>query len=225
LPFLAPRARCWLLVTLSSPSTPSPSPQSCSPAAQPHPVLVPGVVPPQGQDPALALVEPHQVPLCPALQPVQGSLDGRDAHGCSPEHALQLPASCSPLGRAQLVSAAGVDGDGPVHAAGKALLQQELGDVPVLQRRGEGMRSAMGDTDSAFTPALLWRPGLPPSLLCCEGGVHLPCSAPLMSQVPRDPWLQHPVPPGLPETTPAMPTGLRSPHGLLRWTMLSHTHQ
>ena len=29
----------------------------------PKPVLVPGVVPPQVQDPALALVEPHQVPL------------------------------------------------------------------------------------------------------------------------------------------------------------------
>jgi len=29
------------------------------------------------QDPALALVELHQVPLPPALQPVQVSLDGR----------------------------------------------------------------------------------------------------------------------------------------------------
>jgi len=28
------------------------------------------------QDPALALVEPHQVPLCPALQPAQVTLDG-----------------------------------------------------------------------------------------------------------------------------------------------------
>jgi len=28
------------------------------------------------QDPALALVEPHQVPLCPTLQPVQVSLNG-----------------------------------------------------------------------------------------------------------------------------------------------------
>jgi len=64
---LAPRARCWLMVTLSSPSTPSPSLQSCSPAAQPQPVLVPGVVPPQVQDPALALAEPHQVPLCPTF--------------------------------------------------------------------------------------------------------------------------------------------------------------
>ena len=63
------------MVTLSSPSTPSPSPQSCSPAGQPQPVLVPGVVPPQVQDPALALVELHQVPLHPALQPV-GALVG-----------------------------------------------------------------------------------------------------------------------------------------------------
>jgi len=37
-------------------------------------VLVHGVVPPQVQDPALALVEPRQVPLCPALQPVQVNL-------------------------------------------------------------------------------------------------------------------------------------------------------
>jgi len=59
-----------------SPSTPSPSPQSCSPAGQPQPVLVPGVVPPQVQDPALAFVEPHQVPLCPTFQPVQVSLNG-----------------------------------------------------------------------------------------------------------------------------------------------------
>jgi len=32
---------------------------------------VPGVAPPQVQDPALALVEPHQVPLCRTLQPAQ----------------------------------------------------------------------------------------------------------------------------------------------------------
>jgi len=65
LAFLAARAHCWLMVTLSSPSTPSPSPQSCSPAGQPQPVLVHGVVPPQVQDPAFGFVEPHQVPLCP----------------------------------------------------------------------------------------------------------------------------------------------------------------
>jgi len=35
----------------------------------PKPVLVPGVAPPQVQDPALARVEPHQVPLCPTFQP------------------------------------------------------------------------------------------------------------------------------------------------------------
>jgi len=33
-----------------------------------------GVVPPQVQDPALALVEPHEVPLCPAFQPIQVTL-------------------------------------------------------------------------------------------------------------------------------------------------------
>jgi len=33
------------------------------------------VVPPQVQDPALALVEPHQVPLCPAFQPIQVTLN------------------------------------------------------------------------------------------------------------------------------------------------------
>jgi len=46
--------------TCHPPGHPGPSPQSCSPAAPPQPVLVPGVVPPQVQDPALALVE-HQV--------------------------------------------------------------------------------------------------------------------------------------------------------------------
>jgi len=41
-----------------------------------------GVVPPQVQDPALALVEPHQVPLHPTLQPVQVSLNGSAACWC-----------------------------------------------------------------------------------------------------------------------------------------------
>lgn len=44
-----------------------------------------------------------------------------------------LAAPGSPFSRAQLVGPAGVDGDGPVHAAGEALLQQQLGDVAVLQ--------------------------------------------------------------------------------------------
>jgi len=34
-----------------------------------------GVVSPQVQDPAFALVEPHQVPLCPTFQPVQVTLN------------------------------------------------------------------------------------------------------------------------------------------------------
>ena len=41
-----------------------------------------GVVPPQVQDPALALVGFHQVPLCPALQPVQVLLNGSAACQC-----------------------------------------------------------------------------------------------------------------------------------------------
>jgi len=41
-----------------------------------------GVVPPQVQDPALALVELHQVPLFPALQPVWVLLNGSTAFWC-----------------------------------------------------------------------------------------------------------------------------------------------
>ena len=40
------------------------------------------VVPPQVQDPALALVERHQVPLCPAFQPIQVTLNGSTAFWC-----------------------------------------------------------------------------------------------------------------------------------------------
>ncbi|PKU42718.1 hypothetical protein llap_6967 [Limosa lapponica baueri] len=45
----------------------------------PQPVLVHGVIPLQVQDPTLALVEFHQVPLCPTLQPVQVLLYGGTA--------------------------------------------------------------------------------------------------------------------------------------------------
>jgi len=38
-------------------------------------VLVPGVVPSQGQDSALLLVDPHEVPVSPFLQPVRVPLD------------------------------------------------------------------------------------------------------------------------------------------------------
>jgi len=62
------------MVTLSSPSTPSPSPQSCSPAGPPQPVLVPGAVPPQGQDPAPALVEPLPSSRLPLASPVHAEL-------------------------------------------------------------------------------------------------------------------------------------------------------
>ncbi|KAK4823599.1 hypothetical protein QYF61_003799 [Mycteria americana] len=42
----------------------------------PQPVLIPGVAPTQGQDPALGLVEPHEVHIVPLLQLVQVPLDG-----------------------------------------------------------------------------------------------------------------------------------------------------
>jgi len=41
-----------------------------------------GVVPPQMQDPAFALVESHEVPLRPTLQPVHVSLNGSTAFWC-----------------------------------------------------------------------------------------------------------------------------------------------
>lgn len=44
-----------------------------------------------------------------------------------------------PLGGSELLGPLGVDGHGPVHAAGEALLQQQLCDVAVLKRtRWEG---------------------------------------------------------------------------------------
>jgi len=41
-----------------------------------------GVISPQVQDLTLALVQFHQVPLCPALQPFQVSLNGSTAFSC-----------------------------------------------------------------------------------------------------------------------------------------------
>ena len=81
LPFLATRARCWLVVNLSSPSTPSPSPQSCSPAGPPQPVLVPGVVPPwlpQSKGPGPGRLWGHQVPQNNVALLQGGSWSGRD---------------------------------------------------------------------------------------------------------------------------------------------------
>ena len=52
-------------------------------------MLVQGVVPPQVKDPTLAFVEFHEVPLGPALQPVQVSLDGSTALRCI-SHSSQL---------------------------------------------------------------------------------------------------------------------------------------
>jgi len=63
LAFLAVRAHCWLMVNLSSTSTPrSLSAELLSSKSAPSLYwCLPGVVPPQVQDPALALVELHQV--------------------------------------------------------------------------------------------------------------------------------------------------------------------
>ncbi len=40
------------------------------------------VIPPQMLDSTLALTEQHEFPLCPALQPVQISLNGSTAFWC-----------------------------------------------------------------------------------------------------------------------------------------------
>lgn len=72
------------------------------------------------------------VPRLSDTRDTPGTPDGRGwGRGQHPVHPLAAPGS--PFGRAQLVGPAGVDSDGPVHAAGEALLQQQLGDVAVLQ--------------------------------------------------------------------------------------------
>jgi len=76
LAFLATRAHCWLVVHKHSQI---PLRTATFQQVHPKPVLVHGVVPPQVQDPALALVELHQVPLCPTFQPVQVTLNGSTA--------------------------------------------------------------------------------------------------------------------------------------------------
>ena len=53
---------------------PGPSLQSSFPAPQPQPLLMHAVILPQVQDCALALDEPHQVPLCLALSLCMGKL-------------------------------------------------------------------------------------------------------------------------------------------------------
>ncbi|PKU41419.1 hypothetical protein llap_8284 [Limosa lapponica baueri] len=83
LAFLASRARCWLMVILLSTRTPrSFFHRAVLQRVSPQPVLVHGVIPPQVQHPTLARVEFHQIPLCPALQPVQFSLYGSTAFWC-----------------------------------------------------------------------------------------------------------------------------------------------
>ena len=80
LAFLASKAHRLLMVNLSSTRTPrSLSTELLSSRSTPNLYWCHGVVPPQVQDPAFALVELHQVPLCPTLQPVQVSLNGSTA--------------------------------------------------------------------------------------------------------------------------------------------------
>lgn len=89
LAFLATTTHCWLTVnhwatigqplfncwsTADHPGHPDPSPQSSFLAAQSQPVLMDVVIPPQVQDPTLAFVEFHLVPLCPTLTEWQHGL-------------------------------------------------------------------------------------------------------------------------------------------------------
>jgi len=93
LAFLATRAHCWLMVNLSSTRTPrSLSAELLSSRSAPA-CTGAGVFPPQVQDPALALVQLHQVPLRPTLKPVHVSLNGSTAFHCI-HHSSQL---CSKL--------------------------------------------------------------------------------------------------------------------------------
>lgn len=75
---------------------------------------------------------------------------------------VPMPMAAPPLGRAQFVGAAGVDGDGPIHAAGKALPEQQLRDVPVLENgRGPGVSRPPQDP----RPCPCWGgPGTAPSM-------------------------------------------------------------
>lgn len=86
--------------------------------------------------------------------------DQLGAAGCpSP---FPMPMAAPPLGRAQFVRATGVDGDGPIHAAGKALPEQQLRDVPVLENgRGPGVSRTPQDP----RPHPCWGgPGTAPSM-------------------------------------------------------------
>ena len=74
LAFFAASASTWC--------PPGPSLQSCFPAAHPQLVLVPGAVPPQGQDFACPLVELQEVPVSPFLQPVEVPLGGSATSWC-----------------------------------------------------------------------------------------------------------------------------------------------
>ena len=105
LAFLATRAHCWPMGNLLSTSTPRSFSAELPPAGQPQPVLVHwGCHPPQVQDPTLAFVELHEVPLCPALQPAQVSLNGSAASGesaappssVSPANLLRVPQPLHP---------------------------------------------------------------------------------------------------------------------------------
>ena len=76
---MATRAHCWIRVHQD---TQVPLRRAALQQVHPKPVLVHGAVPPQVQDPTLALVETHQVPLCPTLQPVHITLNGSTAFWC-----------------------------------------------------------------------------------------------------------------------------------------------
>ena len=83
LAFLASRAHCCLMVNLSSISTPrSFSAKLLCRRSAPSLYWCTGLFLPRCRSLALALVELHQVPLHPTLQPVQVSLNGSTALQC-----------------------------------------------------------------------------------------------------------------------------------------------
>ncbi|XP_055576153.1 uncharacterized protein LOC129736772 [Falco cherrug] len=90
---LATRAHCWLVGNLLSTSTPT-SFSAELPPSRPAPARTGawGCSSP-GADPTLAFAGLHQVPLCPALQPVPVSLNGSAASWCI-SHSSQLCVTC-----------------------------------------------------------------------------------------------------------------------------------
>ncbi|PKU34140.1 hypothetical protein llap_15555 [Limosa lapponica baueri] len=72
---------------------PSLSLQSCFKPFIPQPVLILGVALTQMQDPALGIVEPHEVHMGPLLKPVQVPLDAIRSLRCV-NHSTQLGVIC-----------------------------------------------------------------------------------------------------------------------------------